>query len=314
MIERQHPILGSSTFLMKRWKKHTIYAKRGSYVRTKYLKSGSYGWDGKENVAVDPTKDIAYNRTNAPHNGVYFEEPSLIKDNLYQTASVWLYDYVTVSQAFYFNYVYTASLDDQVPSFDKDFVTSVNLWTHRDGTWKNSPNAILSNYMWHPQSFPTYPNYVYPLNTYASTVAGHPVYGYAPEWYSGIPFGDPNYQTRMKTPQLGPDDTYFEIVKGYPRNHFTHKRQLFSLFAFNTVGLLHRTFTGSLAPRIASPLNPERMDITRSFYADTGSYVRNRQTTTTTVGQDSLEDGTPPVQSFQVGNLKLVQTDNVINH
>lgn len=319
MIERQHPISGSSTFLMKRWKRHTIYFKSGSYVRTNYLKSGSYGWNGKENTVVNPEKDIAYNRNNAPHNGIYFNEPSNIKDNWYQTASIYLYDYVVVNQDFYYNYIYTSSIADQTPSVDGDYATSVPVhrWTHRDGTWKNSPNAIFSNWMWYNKASPpnyTAPNgYVWRYNPNASLIAGRPIYGYS-SFYTSNPPGDPTYQERMKTPILWDDGTYFEIVKGYPRNHFSHKRHLFSLYAYNTVGLIHRYITGSMAARLPGPENPELMDITRSFYTDTGSYVRNRQTTATTIGQDSLEDGSPPVQSIQVGNLKLVQTDNVINH
>jgi hypothetical protein len=66
------------------------------------------------------------------------------------------------------------------------------------------------------------------------------------------------------------DGSHLEIAKGYPRNHYTHKNQLFT---------------------------PER----------------NQQTISTTIGEDGLEDGTLPVQTFEVSNVNLVQSDNVIN-
>jgi len=290
MIERQHPLSGSSSFLMKRWKKYTIYTKEGPYVKTRYLKSGSYGWTGKENTIVDANTDIAYNRTNDRQNGVYYEEPSNILDNKYQTGSVWLYDYVVVSQDFYYKYVYTESVENQDPSVEDDYVEGSNppLWKHEAGTWKNSPNSIYSNYIGYKTK--TGNNYIYPINTFLTAAYGRRVYGYV----EGFKEDDEEYTQRMKTPRFSSDECYFEIIKGYPRNHYSHKRHLFSLYSYNTIGKLRKNYDGTI-----------------SF--EEGVYIRNQQTTKTTVGQDSLEDGTPPVQSFQVGNLKYVQTDNVIN-
>lgn len=82
--------------------------------------------------------------------------------------------------------------------------------------------------------------------------------------------------------------SHLEIVKGYPRNHYTHKRQIFSPFR----GSKHGTVAGTVT---------------------TSSYVRSRQTIDTTIGADGLENGTLPVQSFDVSNVNLVKSDNVIN-
>ena len=255
MIEQQHPISGSSKFLLKRWKKYTIYAKSGSYVRTVYTKSGSYGWDGKSNTAGNL-------RTNTPTRGTYFRENSPLSENLYQTNSIYLYDYVVVSDKFFYDNVYTASTIDDTPNLDGDpgdppnyNYVPVNQWKHRIYTFKSSSDAITNNY-------------VYAYNLAESIAHSHPYYG------PGVIFRN--------------DETYFEIVNGYPRNHFTHKRDLFSLYSVKMEG--NKTTTSS------------------SFY------VRNRQTIASTVGLDGLEDGTSPVQPIQVGNLNLVQTDNVINH
>lgn len=264
MVEQDHPLSGSSPYLLKRWKKYTIYSKSGSYKRTTYVRSGSYGWDGKSNTS-EPYK------TNFPGQGTYIRESSPQGENLYQTNSIYLYDYIVVSKNFYSSIVYTASVIDSTPSIDSDWVAG-STWRHYKDTFRNSPNTIVSNYIWR-------------YNPNASIVAGHDVYGDNPSIYV-----DPNsyYNLLMASPIYRDDGTYFEIVKGYPRNHFTHKRDLFSLFKVQTL---------------------EKVD----GIISEGVYLRNRQTITTTIGEDSLEDGSSPVETTQVGNLNLIQSDNVIN-
>lgn len=214
MIEQDHPITGSSPFLLKRWRKFSIFAKSGSYFRT--------------------------------------ENPS---ENLYQSCSTYLYDYVVVSKDYYSSLVYTASFVDDTPSVNSDWVEAEQGWQHREGTFRNSPNAVTNNYML------TY-------DPIASIGEGHPVYG---------------------PPYIYVDDgTYFEVVKGYPRNHLSNKRSFFSLFRVRA--LVERN--GEVFQEMS---------------------VRNRQTSATTVGLDGLEDGSEPVQTTQVGNVTLYRTDNVIN-
>lgn len=257
MREQQHPIVGSSKFLMKRWTRYSIYSKSGPHIRANYVKSGSYGWDGKTNNAINETIDVSYDYTNNTNKGSVLNQPSPINVNLYQTCSIYLYDYVIVSDNFYYSNVYTASVVDSTPNYSSEWVgtlSSPNLWIHNAYTFKNSPNAITNNY----------------------------VFGYTrSELFPPKPIFE-NFMYRD-------DGVYFEIVKGYPRNHFTHKRDLFSLYSFKTIGKVN--------------------DVTSYGY-----YVKNRQSSTSTVGLDGLEDGSLPIQSIQVGNLKLVQTDNVINH
>lgn len=214
MVEQDHPITGSSPFLLKRWRKFSIYSKSGSYVRT--------------------------------------ENPI---DNVYQSGSVYLYDYIAVSKDFYSRLVYTSSFVDDTPSVNDDWVEAEQGWQHREGTFRNSPNATTNNYML------TY-------DPITSIGEGHPVYG-LPYVYTD-------------------DGTYFEVVKGYPRNHLSHKRDIFSLFRVRSI-------------------------VKRSGQVLQEMYVRNRQTNTTTIGTDGLEDGSYPVQTIQVGNVNLYRTDNVIN-
>jgi hypothetical protein len=82
--------------------------------------------------------------------------------------------------------------------------------------------------------------------------------------------------------------SYFEPASGYPMNHHFHKRDLFSLYMLN--------YLGKEGKKIIS-----------------GSYFRSQQTNLTTIGTDGLEDGSLPVQSIEVGNVNLVQSNNVIN-
>lgn len=214
MVEQDHPIMGSSPFLLKRWKKFNIYSKSGSSLRT--------------------------------------NNPS---DNLYQSNSIYLYDYVVVSKEYYSSLVYTSSFIDNTPSANSDWVNTSWGWQHREGTFRNSPNAITNNYLL------TY-------NTLVSVGEGHPVYT-PPYIYIN-------------------NDTYFEIVKGYPRNHLSHKRDGFSLFRIRAI-------------------------VERDVENNQEMFIKNRQTNATTIGQDGLEDGSEPVQSIRVGNVTLYRTDGVIN-
>jgi len=174
------------------------------------------------------------------------------KENLYSTSSVFLYDYVVVTADWFNSNVYTASVvDSTVGSPGSEASPTEDLWTHYANTWKNSPNATINNYT-------------------------------QPTVFNGL-------RNITQTTKIFSDaDTYLELVKGYPRNHFTHKRDLFSLYQLVTYGKQNGVVTS-------------------------GSYRRNQQTIDSTVGENGLEDGNAPVQAVQVGNLNLIQSDNVIN-
>ena len=185
-------------------------------------------------------KSGSWNRTELP------------SENLYATSSVFLYDYVAVTDDWFNNNVYTSStVDSVVGSPGSEASPTMDLWTHYPNTWKNSPNATVNNYTMLTE-------------------------------YNGLR----NVTTNTKI--FSNVDEYLEIVEGYPRNHFTHKRDLFGLYQLVTYG--------------------KQGDIINS-----GSYRRNQQTIDTTIGSDGLADGSAPIQSVQVGNLNLIQSDNVIN-
>ena len=150
--------------------------------------------------------------------------------------------------------VYTESVVNTIPSYEGSYSPGYT-WEHNIDTFKNSPNSTKNNYILTSSAY---------------------IGGFINQFI---------YDKYVKLD----DGTYFELVNGYPRNHFIHKRDLFSLY--NIVS-----------------------SETKNNQTTYGSYYRNRQTTNSTVGIDGLADGSFPVQSSEVGNLNLLQGDNVINH
>ena len=267
MLKEPHPIVGRSEFLLKRWKKYTIYSKLGSYIRS----------DNPSEVSVHSSSIRQLTST------INYTVPDSPKANVYSTNSIYLYDYVIVSDTFFLNNVYTSSTADSTPSLDYSYAGS-NQWNHMTNTWHDSPNARENNFIWR-------------YNPGASVQMGRPIYGYYAEYtplvpipispYNGVTIEE--YQELMETPVFRDDGTYFEIVRGYPRNHYTHKKGYFSLERYTSYGLSGRTVTSS-------------------------SYRKGEQLNTTTIGPDGISDGSDPVQTTQVTNIDLIKSDNVIYH
>ncbi len=201
--------------------------------------------------------------------------------NTYSSTSVYLYDYVVVNDTWFFQNVVTSSYVSSVPSSDADWAGN-NMWNHYINTWTNSPNAITNNYIWRP-------------NQPASDFAVHQVYGSFPGYYPD-PVPSPfdtlttaQYLQLMATPIYRDDGTYFEIIRGYPRNHFSHKKNIFSLERFVSYGIEDGTSTSQI-------------------------YQKGRNIAATTIGLNGISDGTDPVQTTQVSNVDLIKSDNVIFH
>lgn len=216
----QHPSgsgLGTAKYMLKRWKKYSIYAHTGPWGRT--------------------------------------DNP---RENTYTSNSIYLYEYVMVSEKFWNSMVYTASCVNTDPGDPGSEVPqSSSYWYHYINTFKNSPNAITNNY-----------SYAYRLTT-------------------DIQFGGRWVAIPGQITQSA-QDTYFELVNGYPRNHYTHKRSIFSLYS----------------------LRPYDTSSSSSIY---DSYVRNQQTMFTTIGPGGLTNGTSPVETMIVSNVNVIQSDNIIN-
>jgi hypothetical protein len=267
MFKEPHPIYGKSEFLLKRWQRQTIYAKSGSYVRS----------DNPSEIKIHSS---SIRRMTATTD---YTVPDSPKANVYSTNSIYLYDYVVVSDTFFLNSVYTASSIDSTPATNGNYVVG-SQWYHGANTWLNSPNTIFNNYLLRYNPLASAPG-----------ALNYPVYGDDPAYRPS--FLPPPYDVMtpeqyviwMQAPVYRDDGTYFEIVRGYPRNHYIHKRGYFALERFMSYGLANRTVTSA-------------------------SYRKGMQTNGTTIGPTGLSDGSDPVQSTQVTNIDLIKSDNVIYH
>lgn len=177
--------------------------------------------------------------------------------NLYESSSIYLYELISVPQDFYSTLIYTSSFNSLSSSSDVDpygeltYIGGTPYYVHLENTFKNSSNMTTNNL----------------LGTYE--------------------FTNPDVRYVSPFSQL-PLDTYFEIFKGYPRNHYTHKSQLFSPVRFKSLGKIGNEVTS-------------------------GSYIRSSQNISTTIGSDGLNDGSLPIESINTSNVTLIQSNNVIN-
>jgi hypothetical protein len=174
----------------------------------------------------------------------------------YDTASTYLYKYIVVDERFMNQYVHfyneiTTSVIPNNPSQVITIIGSDTYYKHHANTFKNTPNQIFSN-------------------TVASFIPGYP------------PLVFPTSFTIVNTPAT----QYFELIRGFPRNHFTHKATQFS------------------KNKYARYINQLYNII----------YVKSRQTIDTTINTGGISDGTFPVESFNVSNVNVKNSSNVIQY
>jgi hypothetical protein len=170
-------------------------------------------------------------------------------ENTYVTNSIQLYEYMLLTEEYFTSLVYTELTEDTTTSEQISY-TDNTKFVHYPNTFKNNPNTTFNN-IWVTQSLS-------PSSPVRSI-----------------------YDAEIGKVYMM-NGSAFEITYGYPRNHYTHKSQLFS---------------------------PSRIKITGNSI----NFTKSKQNPTTTIGEDGLEDGTSPVQTFVVGNINLIQSDNVIN-
>ena len=190
------------------------------------------------------SKSGEYSHTNNP------------SENLYSSCSIYLYDYIVVNKEYYESLVHTETENTLVPGIYSNSQRPIGyMWEHSKNTFKLTPNLTTNNYQL--------------TNSISSNIID-----------SGGNIISTAYNVYVKVD----DGEYLEIVSGYPESHFTHKRDLFSLY-----------------------------NMSEYEFELSGSYIRNCQTISTTVGSDGLEDGSSPIETISVGNLNLLKSDNVIN-
>jgi hypothetical protein len=181
--------------------------------------------------------------------------------------SLFLYTTDVWSEKYYKDYVYTSPTDvnmsfsqidkiaPNVPDYSPIATISANQWTfHHDvGTFKKHPNVTRNDIF--------------------------------ARFYRFSPGTKDEFTFR--------EDSYFETIYGYPRNHLTHKRLFFSKES--------KPFLSSFDTQTSSP------DI--FIY---NRYIKSRQSIDTTVDSSGLEDNSLPVQTINVSNINVVKTENVL--
>ena len=174
----------------------------------------------------------------------------------YDSSSVWLYKYIIVDERFmneqvhFYNEI-TTSIVPIDPAYNVINISGNNYYQHQSNTFKNTPDQIFSHIS---ASFDGAAN----------------------------PFVDPFSFTIHEKPV----NQYFELTKGFPRNHYTHKHTQFS-------SEKHPQYVTSLYNLI---------------------YVKGRQSIDTTINTSGIDDGTFPVESFNVSNVNVKNPGNVIQY
>jgi len=170
-------------------------------------------------------------------------------DDTYTSTSIYLYKYIVVDERYmrtlvYFtDNVYLNVYDSSSLSYTYDGGT--NSYLHRANTFLKTPDQGVSNI------------YATPNNL------------------------TPILKTTFNV-NISPVSQYFELVSGYPRNHYTHKAQQFSKTKYPTY--------------------------------NNGIFIKGQQTVNTTVGADGINDGSYPVQSSNTSNVNVINTTNVIQN
>ena len=188
--------------------------------------------------------------------GEYFHTTNPL-DNTYNSASVYLYKYIIVDERYMRNLIYFTDLlslpmynsSSYSYTFDGPFAYNPsdpsNTWLHKVNTFLNTPNSRFSN-----------------INSIAN--------------------GNTSFDPVSFDLSMSVTVPYFEIISGYPRNHYSHKLQQFSKKKYGTY--------------------------------DQTIFVKGKQTTDSTINASGINDGTYPVQSFNTSNMNVVNASNVIQN
>jgi hypothetical protein len=162
-------------------------------------------------------------------------------DNTQSSASVYLYNYIVVDESFMRRNVYWYDLLTLPTPFDAD-----PSYTYSSG-YKHRVNTFINT-----------------PDQRVSNVKATNIVGFV------------NF-----TQSLKPQKSYFEMARGYPRNHYTHKMTQFSKDQHATVDVI---------------------------------YVKGKNTTKTTINEQGITDGTFPVQSSNTSNVNVITAGNVLQY
>jgi hypothetical protein len=180
--------------------------------------------------------------------GPYSHSENPLEDT-YTSSSIMLYKYIIADENYMRSLIYFTDLIN-VPAYDVNDVSNVfsaGIYYHRVNTFINTPDQNVSNVV---------------------AVPG-PTFGVNPlDFTLGLK------QTKR----------YFELPRGFPRNHYTHKMLKFSKTQY-----------------------PRFVDLNTNSI-----YLKGRQTIDTTINENGINDGTFPVTSTNVSNVNVMNPGNVI--
>ena len=172
-------------------------------------------------------------------------------DDTYSSTSVYLYKYIVVDEYYMRNLIYFTDLvylsvyDSSSLSYTYDGGLPTASYLHKVNTFLNTPDQKVSNIFATPNvNTPTF-KVLFDLN-------------------------------------INPVSQYFELVTGYPRNHYTHKLEQFSKKKYGTY--------------------------------NQGIFIKGQQTVNTTINTNGINDGSYPVQSSNTSNVNVVNSTNVIQN
>jgi hypothetical protein len=171
-------------------------------------------------------------------------------DNAYSSASLYLYKYVIFDEHYMRNLVYFTDLV-YLPQYDSSSLSYTynagvgpsGSYLHRANTFLKTPDQTVSNILASANSLTPIIKTIFNLS-------------------------------------INPVSQYFELASGYPRNHYSHKRQQFSKTKYGTY--------------------------------NQGIFIKGQETSNSTINSNGVNDGSLPIQSTNVSNVNVVNASNVI--
>jgi hypothetical protein len=171
-------------------------------------------------------------------------------DNEYSSASIYLYKYVIFDEYYMRNLIYFTDLV-YLPQYDSSSLSYTynagvgpsGSYLHRVNTFLGTPDQRVSNISASANNLTPVAKTIFNLN-------------------------------------ISPLSQYFELISGYPRNHYSHKLQIFS-----------KTKHGTYSK---------------------GIFIKGQETSDSTINFNGVNDGSSPVQSTNTSNINVVNGSNVI--
>mgnify|MGYP001560620650 FL=1 len=244
----------SNHFIVKQWKKKHVHSRKGEYRRSDNIRNDNYtsSFVYTYNLIVVPQSlysQIVYTSSYVTSNDPRTTNPNTVVD-MEISAAVAAGTFVPLPGGVI-----------QVTNIDYDGTTV-------DGAFGNPPEDYV--YTHNPMTLVKTPN-----ETNGSSIikAVVPISPFDGKW---LYRRDNNIEA----------DIYYEVFTGYPRNHHTNKRQVFSKDRY--VKFVNFAITGS-------------------------AFTRGKQTADTTVGNDGLGDNSTPVTSINTSNVNVIKSENVLN-